>query len=128
MNVNNKKDYIKDYEVACNNLVSLFAKKYDVSVSKDDWVANVVGGTISINDEFFLSMEEIVIMIRENVPWETFLAWWDYDMDASLLGLDTINLSSWIKGAPRLSKEQINNLKDKKRELQELVNEYKECL
>lgn len=119
-------DYINDYEVACNNLVAFFAERYDVSVGAGDWVAGVVGSTVCINEEFYVNMEDIVLMLKNDVSWSDFLECWDYNMDASYLGLNSINLRSWIMGAPRLSKEQIDGLKGKRKELEDLVKKYKE--
>lgn len=116
--------YILNYEKSCNELVLFFAQKYELSVSKEGWVAGVVGGTICVNDEFYLNMEDIVLMLKEDISWTAFLEWWDYNMDAHYLGLNAINLRSWIKGAPRLTKEQIEGLKGKRKELDELVEKY----
>ena len=120
------KYYIRQYEDACNALIDFFAETYDVSVSKEDWVAGVIGSTICINEEYFVNMEDVVLMLRKEIAWDTFLEWWDYNMDASFLGLNLINLRSWVMGAPRLSKEQINGLKGRRKELEDLVEKYKE--
>lgn len=117
---------VKEYEAACNNVVEVFSEKYEVSVSRFDWVGGTIGGIISINDEFFLNMEDMVLMLRNDIPWSAFIEWWDYNTDAHYLGINSINLRSWVMGAPRLSKEQIEGLKEKKQELQDLVDKYNE--
>lgn len=113
------------YKSSCNDLVRLFADRYEVSVGSDDWVAGDVGGTICINEEFFLNMDEIIFMMKNGVSWDEFLRWWDYNLDAHYLGLNSINLRSWIMGAPHLTQEQIEGLKEKQKELQDLVDKYK---
>lgn len=116
---------IDDYKDACNNIIALFAEHYEVSVGKDDWVGGEVGSTICINEEFYLGMEDIILMLYKDVSWDEFLRWWDYNLDAHFLGLNSINLRSWLMGAPRLTDEQINGLKEKRKELQDLVDKYK---
>ena len=118
-------EVLENYNNACNDVVKAFSERYEVNVSEEDWVAGEVGGAICINEEFFVGMEILIIMLKNNVPWEEFLRWWDYNMDANLLGLNTINFVSWLTGAPRLSKEQLDGLKEKRKELTDLVEKYK---
>lgn len=117
---------IKKYQDACNDVVRLFADKYDVCVSQSDWVAGEIGGTICVNDEFYLPMDEIILMLTRNVEWSEFLRYWDYNMDAYYLGINTIKMKAWIDGAPRLNNEQIENLKERKAELDGLIKSYNE--
>jgi len=117
---------IERYKTSCNDIIKLFADRYEVCVSADDWVSGDVGGVICINEEFYLNMEEVILMLKNDVSWDEFLRWWDYNLDAHDLCLNAINLRSWLMGAPRLSKEQIEGLKEKKQELQDLVDKYNE--
>lgn len=114
------------YVKACNDYIQAFAKHYDVTVDNDDWVAGDVGGTICINDEFFLNMEEIRFMLKNNMSWEAFLDWWDYCLDCHYLGLDSMNLRSWFKGAPRHTKEARDKIRKAKKELEDLIKEENE--
>lgn len=115
-------DYYKD---ACNNIISLFAEHYEVSVGKDDWVGGEVGSTICINEEFYLGMDEIILMLNKDVSWNEFLRWWDYNLDAHFLNLNALNLRSWLNGCPRLSQEQIDELKKMRKDLDDIVETYK---
>ena len=115
----NTEKLIKDYETACNNIVQAFAKRYEVSCDTSDWVAEKVGGTICVNEEFYLSIEEMILMFKTNISWDEYLRYWDYSYDCATLGLTDMNLASWIAGAPRHSQE----LRDKIRKMQEELND-----
>lgn len=117
---------INDYKTACNAVINVFSKKYEVSVTEEDWVAGVVGGKVCINDEFYIDMEDVILMLTKDVSWNEFLRWWDYNIDANYLGIRFVNLVSWLKGAPRLSREQLDNLKEKRQELDKLIEDANE--
>jgi len=64
-------------------------------------------------------------MLDNGIAFEDWLRWYDYCLDAHDLGLDTPNFTSWHKGCPRLTEEQIQDIKDKRQELKELMDSYK---
>lgn len=45
--------------------------------------------------------------------------WIDYNVDVATFGIQYINLKSWLAGAPRVSKERLEQLKALKREFEE---------
>ena len=114
---------IREYKDACNNILAEFAEKYEVQVDSDCWVAGDVGTVACINEEFYLNMEDIILMLEMDVSFDEMLMWWDYNMDVSLLGLNSINLRSWLNGAPRYKPEQIERLKSLRKEIEELTEE-----
>jgi hypothetical protein len=67
----------------------------------------------------------MMYMLNNNIAFDEWLRWYDYCLDAHSLGLDTPNFTSWCKGCPRLTKEQIQNIKEKRQELKELIDSYK---
>lgn len=118
----NTEKLIKDYEEACNNIVKAFSKRYEVYCDTSDWVAEKVGGTICINEEFYLSIEEMILMFKTNISWDEYLRYWDYSYDCATLGLTNMNLESWIKGAPCHSKEIRDKIRKMREELNELID------
>ena len=112
-----------NYKFACNDILRAFAREYDVQVTDKDWVGDIVGGIASVNEEYFMSLEEMLLMLNNNVSWTDFLAWWDYNADCKYFGLNTMNLQSWIKGAPRYPQEKIEGLKAIHKEITELMEE-----
>lgn len=113
------------YADACNEYLKAFCERYELQYVDDPWVGDDVGSVACVGHSYFIDMSEIRFMLRSNVDWDEYLRYLDYNIDASLLGLDTINLRSWCKGCPRLSREQIEELQQKRKELDDLVEEYK---
>ena len=109
------------YEEACNDILQAFSKTYDVQVDAQDWVAGQTGTVACVNEEFYINMDDILFMLNNDVEWNTFLAWWDYCLDCSMLGLNDINLQSWCKGAPRYSQESIDRLKSMRKDLDDEI-------
>ena len=115
----------QDYDNACNAYLEAFCKQYDMQYDDDAWVAREVGTIAEVSD-LFLSMQDIKLCVDKNVKWEDLIQWYDYNLDAHAIGLDTINLNSWLMGCPRTSKEKMTEIFAMRRNLEELINEEKE--
>lgn len=118
------KEYIVEYEEACNELVKHFCWHYELE--NYDWVADVVGSTACINEEYYISMEDIVFMLRNDLSWDDFLEWYDYCADVASLDLPPINLRAWVKGAPRYDGKALERLHELHHEIDELTKEISE--
>ena len=112
------------YEAAVTNYLSAFMKQYDLSCDPEPWVGNEIGTIAEIGDYFF-SFYDIKRCVDENVKWEDLIEWYDYTTEVSILGLTTINLKSWLMGAPRVNQMRIEEIKAKRKELEELIEETK---
>ena len=112
------------YEAAVTNYLSAFMKQYDLSCDPEPWVGNEVGTIAEVGDYFF-SFYDIKRCVDENVKWEDLIEWYDYTTEVSILGLTTINLKSWLMGAPRVNQMRIEEIKAKRKELEELIEETK---
>jgi hypothetical protein len=112
------------YEVACTNYLSAFMKQYDLSCDPEPWVGNEIGTIAEVGDYFF-SFYDIKRCVDENVKWEDLIEWYDYNIEVGILGLTTINLKSWLMGAPRVNQMRIEEIKAKRKELEELIEETK---
>ena len=114
----------KAYEKACNDILKAFAEKYEVQVDEQDWVAGDVGGIVGLcQSEYFLNFEDLLYMLNNNIPFDEFLKWWDYCAEVGVLGLKGMNFKSWIKGAPRYKREQLDRLQALHKEIDELTEE-----
>ncbi len=113
------------YEVAVENYLSAFMKQYDLSCDPKPWVGNEIGTIAEVGDYFF-GFDEIKRCVDEDVKWKDLIEWYDYNIDARTLELNTICLKAWLMGAPRASKETIAEIKARRKELEELINETNE--
>lgn len=124
MDKNKLNELNKAYEKACNDILKAFAEEYEVQVDKEDWVAGDVGGIVGLcQSEYFLNFEDLLYMLNNNIPFDEFLKWWDYSAEVGILGLNGMNFKSWIKGAPRYKREQLDRLQALHKEIDELTEE-----
>ena len=112
------------YEAAVTNYLSAFMKQYDLSCDPEPWVGNEVGTIAEVGDYFF-GFDDIKRCVDEDVKWEDLIEWYDYTMEAVPLGFNNINLKSWLMGAPRVNQMRIEEIKAKRKELEELIEETK---
>lgn len=123
MDKNRLNELNKAYEKACNDILKAFAEEYYVDVDKDCWVGDNVGDIVCVCDKFFLSMQDILLMLNNNVSWEEYFDFYHYNQDCAYLGLHIINLRSWLGGAIRYPKERLERLKALRKDIDELTEE-----
>lgn len=78
------KSVIANYEKACNDVATLFAKTYfgDPFLY---WIGGEIGGVMGINDYFF-NVDDIVVYLKEKATQEELLAYYDFIMEAHVKG------------------------------------------
>lgn len=124
MTVGEKQELKLAYEVACTNYLAAFMEKYDLSCDLEPWVGNEVGTVAEVGDYFF-DFQDIKRCVDEDVTFDTLIEWYDYNIEVSIIRLPTINLKSWLMGAPRINQMRIEEIKAKRKELEELIEETK---
>ena len=102
MTPNEKLELRLAYEAACTNYLAAFMEKYDLSCDPEPWVGNEIGTIAEVGDYFF-GFDDIKRCVDEDVKWEDLIEWYDYNCEVGILGLTTINLKSWLMGAPRVN-------------------------
>ena len=103
--MNNKDKYnshvalIMRYEDDCNWIAREFTEKYFDKESAGDveewWVGGTIGSVIYIND-FYFSMEEMVLALSNKVSSKSLFLWYEQWTDCN--NYNRINLKSWIGG------------------------------
>ena len=125
MTQNEKLELILAYEVACTRYLAAFMEKYDLSCDPEPWVGNEVGTIAEVGDYFF-DFQDIKRCVDEDVKWKDLIEWYDYTMEAVPLGFNNINLKSWLMGAPRATKEEIERIKSLHNEIDDIVKNANE--
>lgn len=92
------------YEAVCEAYAQRLCAQLGFMNSDDAyWVGDERGGTLQLSDNYFLGMEDIVLIVDNAMSYEDFDEWYtqwiDYDMEAGEPKPNRINLWSWLKGA-----------------------------
>lgn len=125
---------LQAYYGSCNALLEAFCEKhgFDYEDEKQSWVAGCVGDIVCCGDHYF-GMDVIVTDLKEDAPEGELLKWYYYDNECHYLGTNGCNYSSWLKGCPRLSEDEIAEIRqyqkiveEAKKQLDECITKYKE--
>lgn len=102
------------FNVICDEYARRLCKMYEWHYEDCFWVADLRAGTFCSSDiEYSLSLEDVILLVENNLPFEEFQKWWDYNMLINYAQsnhpfnnkYNPINLWSWINGfRPTVSK------------------------
>lgn len=109
----------KNFEDAANGYVEALLAMYEFDAFYGYWIANKVGEVYAYGDRHFFNFDDIRYLVDNNVSLDVFEEWEEYCLDSFELNLSTPNLQSWVKGCPRASKEEIQRLKNIKKQFEE---------
>jgi hypothetical protein len=117
-----KEELKANYEFAANAYLKAFCEKHDYEFEQDCWVGNEAGGIAMIAD-YSVGMQTIIDDIDMDAPENEFLAWYDYCLAMYRANAETTpNYRSWLRGCPRKTQAEINELNA----LQARIDELKE--
>ena len=125
MNKAHKQLLKENYEKACNAYLEALLQMWGLSPRYGYWNSDKVGTIYHYGDSHNLSMDEIIYCVENDITEHEVMEWEDYILDAYEFGMSIINLQAWQKGCPRVSKEEFEVLRQKKKELENLCEEYK---
>jgi len=127
-----EKDTLKQqYKIACDNYLFAFCEKHEYDFDEAGWVADRPCEMACIGD-YFADMPTIIDDIDLDAPKEEFPEWYDYTLELGILGVTELpNFRSWVKGCPRMSEDDIAELRvlhqkaeDAKRIFEALLNRF----
>ena len=99
----------KAYEDVCNTYKQRLLDQFDFNFNKDDtyWIGNVVGDTLDIIGLYFLSMQDIVLIVDNAMPYDEFTKWYYQWTDND--NRYRINLEHWFNGVrPEMFNQHTN--------------------
>lgn len=111
----------RNYEKACDDYIKAFCNAYNLR-NDTFWVADEVGGILSIGDYYF-NFSDIKTAVDKQASDEELFAWYDYHILTGYdSGLKEINLTSWLKGFPHPTREEIDAMykEQEKKNLEEM--------
>lgn len=119
---------IREYQTACNSLADLFCKKHDFPTTGSAFTywSDRACGVLLVNDgDYAVDMATIITDIEDEVDEEEFINWYEYNHCCAECQLQTMNFSSWAKGAPRIPQEAIDNIYKAKADFEQAIEEAK---
>jgi hypothetical protein len=119
------KDLQENYQNACNAYLKVFCVKHDYLYEDDMWVGNIPGTVAMCGDECY-SMETIKTDIDKDAPKEELLKWYDYTIDANEFKLPVPNFMQWLMGCPTTPKKWFEEMRAKRKELENMIKEERE--
>lgn len=112
MNKAHKELLKKNYEKACNDYVAAFLTFWELDSYYGFWIADEVGGLYNYGDGCFtISMCDIMYCVENNVKYDEFLEYQEYNVKCLDYNLHTMNLNAYHKGAPRYDFTKLDALK-----------------
>ena len=82
----------EQYDRACNAWLAELCNQWDLDARYGYWVADEVGGTWIYGDDMPLGMDEIIYIVRENVPEQEAREWLPYCPDAPAVNTTVANI------------------------------------
>lgn len=90
------------------------------------WVGEKAGGICCFEDADFLNTEEMILILENNVTYEQYSEWRDYNLSGPARG---INLDSWLRGCrPELVQFTKEDLMRQLKDVREKTEQIFKCL
>ena len=121
---------MKDYVDATNNILLAFCEKHDFDYddAKESWVGGDVG-SIACCSDFYVDLQTMIDDLTMDAVEDEFIKWYDYSMTIRTLGISPkMNYRSWLRGAPRISDEHIENVQQAHNRVKEAQKELEEYI
>lgn len=125
MNKAHKQLLKENYEKACEEILMAFCKEYELSYDNDAWTAGDVG-TVAMVGDYFIDLQDMIYMLCNDISWNEYLKWYDYNLECGEFNFNLINLKSWHMGAPRVPQESFDRLHKMKKDLEDAIKNEKE--
>lgn len=121
-----KETVIESYNVACENILEELLKDWDLDGYYGYWIGDEIGGIYDHESGFTISMDNMIYCLRNDVSRDVYMKYLDYNTRCIQCNLSTMNLKSYIKGAPRFDESAFEKIENLKRELDKTLQELKE--
>jgi hypothetical protein len=122
-----------NYVRACNDYLYKLLDMWTIHWNDPDdgfgwWVGDEVGGIFCLEDDTFISMDDIRYCVDNEVSYDDYSDYLDYNVKCSDNGFDGMNLKAFIKGAPRVNDEVFEKIGTMKENLKKIIDAEKERL
>lgn len=110
----------KKYQNVCNQYLQTFCQKHGLDFGDHFWVSDMPG-TIAYVGDYYVSMENIILDIEEEIPESEFFEWYDWTLKDG----HNWTYKTWLMNKdPETKKTQEKTLSD----LQKDIENFKKFL
>ena len=113
------KDIVLDY---CNT----FAKRHGRTFYEEEQSTFWLQDSVVSLDDLFIDLNDIRYDVDNNVEEGMFIKWYDKMSDCYCLDINCPNYAAFCKGAPIISDEELNNLKDQRLKIDDMMRDFKQ--
>lgn len=124
--MNKKTNIRKRFDKVVADYVAALLKMYDWDERYGYWVADDTTGIYAYGDNHFLSLSDVMYIVDNDVQEKTLEEWEEYCLWAHEFNQSIPNLTSWVKGCPRASNEEMEVLRKAKQAWENAIKETKE--
>lgn len=89
------------------------------------WAGDDKSGVYCYEDNFFISLSDIIYCVENNVGYKEYQDWSEYCVECKEWGFSTPNLDAWHHGFKRVPQETFDELNRRRRQLDALVEYVK---
>lgn len=111
MNKAHKELLKKNFENAVNAYVDAFLDLFKIGKSYTWWIRDRIGTDLFCFAEHVISLDEMIYCVENDVRYDEFLEYEEYNVKCLDYNLNTMNLESWHMGAPRHDFTKLDALK-----------------
>lgn len=99
-----------NFDKAVGEYVAALLKMYDWDARYGYWISDDTTGIYAYEDDHFIALSDLIYIVDNDVPLATLEEWKEYCLWAHEYNQTIPNLPSWVKGAPRASKSEMDAL------------------
>lgn len=123
MTLTKKQALRHDFETIANRYADALLDQFGLTWDSAWWVGNQVGGVFCFGEVNSVTFDELLFIVDNGITFKEYDDFIDYNLSMMDLGLNYITFERWYNERNILSKETINNLLEKKKELDEAIKE-----
>lgn len=85
------------------------------------WAGDDKSGVYCYEDCFFISLSDIIYCVENNVGYKEYQEWSEYCVECHEWNFTTPNLDAWHHGFKRVPQETFEKLRERRQQLEDLV-------
>ena len=120
-----KKILREDYERACNAYLVELSNMWHWDSFYGYWVDDCIGGLYAYGDDTFISIDDIIFCVDNDIKEEEYEKWKEYCLFAHEYNFEVPKFESWVKGCPRISDADQKKIIKKKKEFESFIDKCK---